>query len=115
MSRDKQLNRISLEEVQAKRRLGQALNVKEFAVVAGISYSSAREWFHEAGFPAIRGMVFWQDFVLWRRIKLGMTPHSAIERRPQPSPADKSDESTRKRDSPDAWPPRAARLLAEAD
>ncbi len=58
MSRDKQLSRVNLEQVQTKRRLGQALNVKEFAVLAGISYSSAREWFHDDGFPAIRGMVF---------------------------------------------------------
>ena len=114
MSRDKQLSRVNLEQVQTKRRLGQALNVKEFAVLAGISYSSAREWFHDDGFPAIRGMVFWQDFVLWRRIKLGMTPHSAIERHPRLSHAGKSDELTRTHDSPDALPPRAARLLAEA-
>lgn len=114
MSQDKQLSQVNLEQVQIKRRLGQALNVKEFAVLAGFSYSSARMWFREDGFPVIRGMVFWQDFVLWRRIRMGMTPHSAIEPHPKPSPAGKSDESTRKHDSPDALPPRAARLLAAA-
>ncbi len=114
MSRDKQLSRVNLEKVQTKRRLGQALNVKEFAVLAGISYSSAREWFREDGFPAIRGVVFWQDFVLWRRIKLGMTPHSAIEPDPKLSHAGKPEELTQTHGSPDAFPPRAARLLAEA-
>jgi len=55
-----------LADVLEKRRLDQALNVKEFAVCAGVSYSTARGWFHLAGFPAFRGVVFWQDFVQWR-------------------------------------------------
>ncbi|MGA2788049.1 MAG: hypothetical protein ABSF60_11020, partial [Verrucomicrobiota bacterium] len=46
--------------------LDQALNAKEFAVCAGVSYSTARCWFHLPGFPAFRGVVFWQDFVQWR-------------------------------------------------
>jgi len=63
---DKQLQGISLELVLEKRRLDQALNAKEFAVCAGVSYSTARCWFHLAGFPAFRGVIFWQDFVRWR-------------------------------------------------
>ena len=42
MSRDTQLQDV---------RLDQALNTKEFAVLAGSSYSSAREWFRSPGFP----------------------------------------------------------------
>ena len=53
----------------AKRRLGQALNAKEFAVLAGVSYSAAREWFRLPGFPVFRGVVFWQDFTDWRRAR----------------------------------------------
>ena len=64
--RDKQLRGISLESVLKKRRLDQALNAKEFAVCAGVSYSTARNWFRLPGFPACRGVVFWQDFVQWR-------------------------------------------------
>ena len=52
---DKQLQGISLESVLEKRRLDQALNAKEFAVCAGVSYSTARCWFHLAGFPAFHG------------------------------------------------------------
>jgi hypothetical protein len=63
---DKQLRDIRLADVLEKRRLDQALNVKEFAVCAGVSYSTARGWFHLPGFPAFRGVVFWQDFVQWR-------------------------------------------------
>ena len=37
MTRDKQLLGVELGEVIEKRRLDQALNVKEFAVLAGIS------------------------------------------------------------------------------
>ena len=63
---DKQLRGITLEAVLEKRRLDQALNAKEFAVCAGVSYSTARSWFRLPGFPAFRGVVFWQDFVKWR-------------------------------------------------
>lgn len=62
----KQLHGITLESVLEKRRLDQALNAKEFAVCAGVSYSKARAWFHLAGFPVFHGVVFWQDFVKWR-------------------------------------------------
>jgi hypothetical protein len=62
MQDDKQLRGIRLKDVLEKRRLDQALNAKEFAVLAGISYSIARAWFHLPGFPVFRGVVFWQDF-----------------------------------------------------
>jgi len=55
MQDDKQLRGIRLKDVLEKRRLDQALNAKEFAVLAGISYSTAREWFHLPGFPVFRG------------------------------------------------------------
>ena len=69
---DKQLQGITLESVLEKRRLDQALNAKEFAVCAGVSYSTARAWFHLAGFPAFHGVVFWQDFVQWRTEQNGL-------------------------------------------
>jgi len=53
---DKQLQGITLEAVLEKRRLDQALNAKEFAVCAGVSYSTARGWFRVAGFPCFRGV-----------------------------------------------------------
>ena len=67
MPQDKQLRGVNLDEVLEKRRLDQALNAKEFAVLAGISYSNAREWFRLPDFPVFRGVVFWGDFVEWRR------------------------------------------------
>ncbi len=69
MTQDKQLQRIQFDDVLAKRQRGQALNAKEFAVLAGISYSSAREWFQMPGFPRIQGVVFWEDFVEWRKVQ----------------------------------------------
>ena len=72
MSRDIHLQGVSLEVVVEKRRLDQALNAKEFAVLAGISYSTAREWFRSAGFPVLRGVIFWGDFVEWRRGQIGL-------------------------------------------
>ena len=72
MTRDKQLINVQLDQVVEKRRLDQALNVKEFAVLAGISYSAARAWFRQPGFPAFSGVIFWQDFVQWRSAKTGL-------------------------------------------
>lgn len=62
---DKQLRGIALEEVLKKRALDQALNAKETAVLAGVSYSTARQWIRSPGFPALRGVVFWSDFIEW--------------------------------------------------
>ena len=73
MTQDRQLNHVRLEEVVEKRRLEQALNAKEFAVLAGISYSAARNWFRTPGFPVFRGVVFWQDFVHWRGVQNGLS------------------------------------------
>jgi hypothetical protein len=70
---DKQLRSIKLKDVLEKRRLDQALNAKEFAVAAGISYSTAREWFRLPDFPAFRGVIFWQDFVQWRTVQNAAT------------------------------------------
>src|SRR5436190_17378316 len=80
-SQDKQLQGVSLEAVMEKRRLDQALNAKEFAVCAGVSYSTARSWFHLPGFPVFRGVVFWEDFVQWRlhRNEIGNQPESASQ------------------------------------
>jgi hypothetical protein len=102
MSDDKQLHGIRLEDVLEKRRLDQALNAKEFAVCAGVSYSTARCWFRLPGFPAFRGVIFWQDFVQWRISQTGNSL-PLIER------------SSGSVASPTNLPPRAAKLLAEAD
>ena len=69
--RDKQLSGVALAAVLRKRQLGQALNAKEFAVLAGICYSTARSWFRLPGFPVIHGFVFWEDFVRWRAKQWG--------------------------------------------
>ena len=77
MTRDKQLAGIKLKAVLQKQRFGQALNVKEFAVLAGISYSIARDWFRARGFPVFNGKVFWQDFVMWRQRQTGIEVSAA--------------------------------------
>ena len=71
---DKQLRSVELKRVLEKRRLDQALSAKEFAILAGISYSNARQWFNSPGFPVFRGRVFWQDFVAWRTHRLEFNP-----------------------------------------
>ncbi len=99
---DKQLRDIRLADVLEKRRLDQALNVKEFAVCAGVSYSTARGWFHLPGFPAFRGVVFWQDFVQWRTGQNGFKNHTL--------PQCNGDTAA----APSNLPARAAQILLEA-
>jgi len=101
---DKQLQGIALESVLEKRRLDQALNAKEFAVCAGVSYSTARSWFHLSGFPAFRGVIFWQDFVQWR------TNQNGLSRQPESLPYRNGVQTA----AASSLPPRAARILIEA-
>src|ERR1700678_1123611 len=96
---DKQLQGITLEAVLEKRRLDQALNAKEFAVCAGVSYSTARDWFHLAGFPAFQGVVFWQDFVQWR------THQNGVATQPESLPRPNAGQTAT------SLPPRAASIL----
>ena len=108
MPRDKQLRRVSLQQAIRKRTLDQALNPKEFAVLAGISYSAARSWFHEPGFPVVHRMVFWRDFVLWRTAHAGLAG-----RQPPDTPA--AGVKPPAFQSVAGWPARAAQILREAD
>ena len=102
MPQEKQLRSIKLKHVLEKRRLDQALNAKEFAVAAGISYSTAREWFRLPGFPVFRGVIFWQDFVKWRTDQNEF--HS--EKFPQRN----GDTAT----TPSSLPARAAKILQQS-
>jgi hypothetical protein len=101
---DKQLQGIALEAVIEKRRLDQALNAKEFAVCAGVSYSTARSWFHLAGFPAFHGVIFWQDFVQWR------TGQNGFVSLPESLPHNNGISTA----AASKLPPRATRILLEA-
>jgi hypothetical protein len=106
---DKQLKGIKLQDVRMKRDADQALNMKEFAVLAGVSYSVAREWFHAPGFPAVLGKVFWTDFVFWRRSQnrsksLPSSNGSKNGEADYELPAHKTSRQ---------WPARAANILAE--
>ena len=110
MTKDKQLRDIKLAGVLEKRRLGQALNIKEFAVLAGISYSLARDWFQMKGFPRFEGVVFWQDFVEWRNHRNGGT---ASLNNSHYSAASTATLET-KRPTSSGLPPRAAQILLES-
>lgn len=109
MARDKQLANVNLGDVLEKRRLDQALNAKEFAVLAGVSYSTAREWFRLSGFPTIRSVVFWSDFTAWRRSQAG------LESSKPKATAASAEELPRSITKPAfRFPRRAARILTEA-
>jgi hypothetical protein len=108
MLQDKQLSSVKLDEVVEKRRLAQALTAKEFAVLAGVSYSAAREWFRLPGFPVFRRVVFWQDFERWRDAQTGLSPLMGKK-------LDTTGETRCRRADRAATdlPPQAARIVAE--
>lgn len=108
MTRDKQLVHVNYDQVAEKRRLDQALNAKEFAVLAGISYSTARSWFRQPGFPAIRGYVFWQDFVQWRTAK------NALQTANEPAPLPAKLQSPERVNRLMQYSPRVAKILRDA-
>jgi hypothetical protein len=110
MAHDKQLCGIKLADVLEKRRLDQALNIKEFAVLAGISYSVAREWFQIKGFPRVQGVVFWTDFVDWRNLQNGGSRLSQNLQQPDTS----NNFTEPKRPVTAGLPARAVQILLEA-
>jgi hypothetical protein len=107
--RDKQLRDIKLDDVLQKRRLDQALNAKEFAVLAGIAYSTARDWFRLADFPVFRGVVFWGDFVEWRRRQVRLNGSRASQLASAMGPNNESADQGQTN-----LPARANRILADA-
>ena len=109
MTRDKQLLGIKLATVRQKQKLDQALNAKEFSVLAGVSYSTARSWFRLPGFPVIGGVVFWVDFVAWRKQQTGLDRGADCSASNTSSAAETKTDFTK-------WqlPERAATLLREA-
>ena len=108
MTRDKQLRNVELDQVIEKRRLDQALNAKEFAVLAGVSYSAARAWFRLPGFPSFCGVVFWQDFERWR------TTQAASPNSRQQDSENREGSVAIARNGAVNLPARAAQILAEA-
>jgi hypothetical protein len=106
MARDKQLSNINLETVLQKQKLGQAVNAKEFAVLAGVSYSTARQWFHAKGFPALKGLVFWPDFITWRHRQTGIETVAGYSQ-------DSKTSSSLLKDMPSQLPEKAQKLLSQ--
>jgi hypothetical protein len=110
MSQDKQLRGVKLKSVLEKCRLDQALNAKAFAVRAGISYTTAREWFQLSGFPRVQGVVFWQDFVQWRKWQIPSKNYP----RSLAIPDGLSNPVGASRVVNSTFPPRAAKILDQA-
>ena len=108
---DKQLRNVELKDAMERRRTDRALNIKQFDLAAGISYSVARHWWQQSGFPTFYGVIFWSDFVEWRRTHVGLNSAKNQVRTdaPQPQPTARSrDEWLR------SLPPRARRIMEES-
>ena len=108
---DKQLQSLDFPEVVRRYGLDQSLNIKEFAVLAGISYSTAQTWFRQPGFPAMTRRVFWRDFVLWRRAQTGLLELVSKNLPATPKP---SAEPEREPGRKTKYSPRVVRILRDA-
>jgi hypothetical protein len=105
MPQDKQLSGVTLAGVLERRQLNQALNAREFAVLVGVSYATARGCFRLPGLPAIQGFVFWEDLVEWRRNRIAQTKGDGSTGSPSPEQKTGTKASI-------PWSPRASRILA---
>ena len=102
--RDRQLQK-SIAAAIRKRELDQGLYIREFALLAGLGYSKARLLFRQEGFPCVSGLVFWSDFVLWRRERWNLNPDEQV------SSLSESDQNVADKTE---WPDRARRILEES-
>lgn len=82
---EKRLRDVSEEHARDRALRGQALNLKELAIVTGFSYAAVRSW----NLPLLSGKIFYDDFVLWRRRQSGLEPPPlANVGKTTPSPTD---------------------------
>jgi hypothetical protein len=51
---------------------GMRLTQKSSPCLRDISNSTSREWFYIQNFPAFNGVVFWEEFVIWRQRRTGV-------------------------------------------
>ncbi len=84
-----QLAAIDEIEVRLKVARCKALNLRELAVAVGLGYTAMRELAKEQGFPILRGNVWHEDFVLWRRARMGLPTGSHTASHPHASTSDK--------------------------
>jgi hypothetical protein len=91
MSREKQLQGIDRRKVVAKVARGESITLKELAVYCGQSYSPVRAW-QDQGLPLLSGKIFIEDFVIWRRRKMGLELPPAFVVRPRGRAAGRSGE-----------------------
>ncbi len=88
-----------------------AMSKRAFMRETGFSFPTVQKLWADPSFPLVSEKVFWSDFVTWRRRNL---PSPRLQKPPNPAPdaGHTKDGSIRRNDSPNALPPRAARLRA---
>jgi hypothetical protein len=84
---NKQLAKIDPAKVREKAKNGQALTLKEAAVLYGYTYDCFLNW--KAELPLVGGKLFDADFIIWRRKKSGLESRPPAVTRPQAKVADR--------------------------
>ena len=84
---NKQLAHIDAGTVRTKIDSGQPITLAELAVFTSYAYSEVRTW---RWLPLVGGRLFWDDFILARRIRSGLLPDPRIAANRPKSTAGKS-------------------------
>lgn len=91
---EKRLSKLDAAEVRAKAERNESLTLKELAVWTGYSYNVVRSWQGDFPYlPMLNGKIFPEDFVLWRRNRMGWQCGFGNEARQMMPAVDKSGES----------------------
>lgn len=88
-----------------------AMSKRAFMRETGFSFPTVQKLWADPSFPVVAEKVFWSDFVTWRR-KTRQSQNPQKPPNPEPDGGHTKDGSIRRNDSPNALPPRAARLRA---
>ena len=90
-----------------KWEAGLPVNLKELSEIQCVSYKTAVRWAADGTFPRVGRLLMKQDFLRWWKQK-AQRPDTASHH--QPPVGCKPRGQHPKNDSPNAWPPKAARL-----
>lgn len=113
--KDGRLKHLDYDEISIKATQGRGLKLNELSLLTGFGYDEVVRISKEPGFPLFLGKVIWQDFNLWRQLRLGLILPPNTYANPQPLDADKPGEQVQTNDLPGALPPKAARLLSQVE
>ena len=91
--------------------LEKPLTIRALMQATKLGHAAVKRMIEEPGFPIVAGRIFWSDFVIWRRMKMGLQNYDTASS-PEPGAGHIECGLAPRSDSPAALPPRVERLRA---